>query len=587
METRSEAAEALEELFTDVAFQHYVENILYAKPLPASADINGALQCHLQAPAVCAIINRLAEHQTVIRLICDAWEAIPEALFGSQEERDFFRSTLMKEGLFHRLTTAWMKQQPVDLIIAHCLLNSIVRTLPNHRNIIQAWIAPFAKERISATVEAVIEKEAVTGRTFKYYNGKKRKKEHHSFDRTRKFEKVKTQKQQIQNAMQSHDFERVWRYVDALIEYHLETSDKHLAAKSICDLAMEAKHLGMFLVQLELTEKAIELSPDDGWSWAQHGDALLENGHYSKAIAAYQQAENYGNDIIGQNGRAGVLKAMNRLPEALDAYDIVIAEHSENVVAKNGRAGVLKAMNRLSEALDAYNLIITEHPDNFVAKTGKAEVLKRMNRLPEALYSYDLVITERPTDIVAKTGKACVLAAMSRRDEALELLPTNKPITQSDWIGYHIRGMILLRNDEIEKAISIFEEGIELNPWPGEREYFHTALAVARLRQDDYNLAIGALADIQVPELQVTANLLRVHAFGELRILDDAKAAYNALPKMPSRSYKKLQQELCARYIRCSGSRRSKVWVVEKEVSCLLLTTTIPCDTFKHRSNST
>ena len=50
-----------------------------------------------------------------------------------------------------------------------------------------------------------------------------------------------------------------------------------------------------------------------------------------------------------------VLRALNRLDEALAAYDAVIDAFPSNVVARNGRAEVLRALNRLDEALAAYD----------------------------------------------------------------------------------------------------------------------------------------------------------------------------------------------------------------------------------------
>ena len=59
-----------------------------------------------------------------------------------------------------------------------------------------------------------------------------------------------------------------------------------------------------------------------------------------------------------------------------------MAQHPEDVVTKNGYAEVLKALNRLPEALEAYEQAMAQHPEDVVAKTGYAEVLKALNQLP-------------------------------------------------------------------------------------------------------------------------------------------------------------------------------------------------------------
>ena len=68
-----------------------------------------------------------------------------------------------------------------------------------------------------------------------------------------------------------------------------------------------------------------------------------------------------------------------------------------------------------------------------------------MNRLGEALDAYDAVIRDNLGVVIAKTGRVGVLAAMGRYDVALQGLPEVNPQTASEWIGYHIRGMIMLR----------------------------------------------------------------------------------------------------------------------------------------------
>jgi len=139
-----------------------------------------------------------------------------------------------------------------------------------------------------------------------------------------------------------------------------------------------------------------------------------------EALDAYELIiAQHPENVVAKTGRAEVLKVMGRLDESLMAYEQIIAQQPENVVAKTGRAEVLKAMGRLDESLVAYDQSIAEYPENVVAKTGRAEVLKMMGRLEEALMPYDQIIAEHPESVVAKTGRVEVLKAMGRLDESL------------------------------------------------------------------------------------------------------------------------------------------------------------------------
>ncbi|NVL91378.1 MAG: tetratricopeptide repeat protein, partial [Desulfobacterales bacterium] len=286
---------------------------------------------------------------------------------------------------------------------------------------------------------------------------------------------------------------------------------------------------------------------------------------YDKVIAEHPY------DIVAKNGRAEVLKALNRLDEALDAYDKIIDEYSYEIIPKAGRAEVLKTLNRLDEALDAYDKIIAEHPYDVIAKHGRAEVLKALNRLDKALAAYDKVIAEHPYDIVAKNGRACVLAAMEREDEALLLLPDKNIVTKEEWIGYHIRGMILLRKGELDLATQIFEEGVRDNPRPADRDYFRTALAVAHLHEREYKPASNVLDEITNPMLQIPANILRIHAFGRRGNCERTAEIYKALPSKPGPVLAELQSELHCQYVACETPHHSEDWLIDKEIHYILL----------------
>ncbi len=188
-----------------------------------------------------------------------------------------------------------------------------------------------------------------------------------------------------------------------MIDYQTQFGGAKFTVKSLCDLALVAKSLGNHQLQLELTERSVDIKRDDAWSWTQYADALLCLQRPKEALAAYEQAEAFGADAVIKAGRAEALKALGRLDEALAAYDATVEEHPEDVVAKKGRAEALKALGRLDEALAAYDATVKEHPGDVVAKEGRAEALKALGRLDEALAAYDAIVKEHPGDVVAKS----------------------------------------------------------------------------------------------------------------------------------------------------------------------------------------
>jgi tetratricopeptide (TPR) repeat protein len=322
------------------------------------------------------------------------------------------------------------------------------------------------------------------------------------------------------------------KITDEVIEYQSKYAKPIHAAKTLCKLASEARDLGIYSLQLELTERAVQIANDDGWSWAQYADALLKSQRPAEALRAYEQAESFGAGAVAKSGRAETLRAMGRLSEALEAYDEAVAQHPENVVAKNGRAEVLKALRRLTEALDAYN----------------------------AIYKLN------PNDAITRNGRSCVLAALHRYDEALQQLPDDTPSTLQDWIGYHIRGMILLRTNSVEEAVRIFEYGVRENPFPSSREYFQNALAAACLRWSDFAGAGSALEGVNAPLLQPQANVLRLHTYGASGDEARALAAYEKLRDKPWIIPDDLLAELRRRYVLKEEPHHDDRWVSDQEI---------------------
>ena len=139
---------------------------------------------------------------------------------------------------------------------------------------------------------------------------------------------------------------------------------------------------------------------------------------------------------------------------------------------------------------------------------------------------YQETMESHPEDVVARNGMCGVLLALGRYDEALEKLPIGNLTTLSDWIGYHIRGMIMLKKGDLNEAVRIFERGAKDNPIPSSREYFRGALAVARLRRREFDKASELLNEVTLPVLQPVVNLLRVHAFGEMQMFPQSESRF-------------------------------------------------------------
>jgi len=155
---------------------------------------------------------------------------------------------------------------------------------------------------------------------------------------------------------------------------------------------------------------------------------------------------------------------------------------------------------------------------------------------------------------------------LRRYEEALQGLPHENPVTRQDWIGYHLRGMILLRTGKVDEAVRIFERGTREDPIPSSKEYFRSALALAYLRQRDFAKTLRVLDDVTAPLLQPQANVLRFHAYGASNDAERAAASYEKLRDKPWPIPDDLVDELHRKNILKLEPRHDDEWVLDKEI---------------------
>jgi tetratricopeptide (TPR) repeat protein len=456
---RTDVATELEDLLADPLVLESLENVMYAAPLPGAADLDGAKRLSRTSGADWTeqFLERLGQSQSAITQVKQAWEAIPMDFFASLEAKlDFTRAGVMA-GLFRGLVLAAGDPLGIGKVQIRALKSATINCLRRHREIIQSWTKMLPAAQI-ALPALVIEREDVDSP-----QGDKRR-PNKGYGRGVILEKIERTKGLIVETMAKKDLAKAWGLVEELVEYQNENGGPAFSVKSLCDLAMEAKNLGLHRFQLELTELATAEKPDDGWSWAQHGDALLNCGRVQEALAAYENARSFGESVIARKGRAEVLKAVGRLPEALEAYESALSEHPEDVFAQNGRADVLKALGRFQEALEAYDGVVSEAPDDAVAQSGRAEVLKVLGRPREALESYDLVIHEHPGDVVALCGRAEVLKALGRLQEALDVYDKLASEHPENVVAKSSRGEVLKALGKLPEALDAYDRVVLEHP---------------------------------------------------------------------------------------------------------------------------
>jgi Tfp pilus assembly protein PilF len=255
---------------------------------------------------------------------------------------------------------------------------------------------------------------------------------------------------------------------------------------------------------------------------------------------------------------------MGRYEEALGAYMETMKAYPRDVVPQNGYAETLRSMGRYEEALAAYMETMKAHPENLFARNGYAETLRSMGRYEEALTVYRETRRFRPSDYYSTTSLAVVLLALGRTEEALSLLPT--AVTRpEDWVAWHVRGMIELRQGQIQEAARIFEIGLSEAPWPSSKEYFRSGMALVQLMSRQWVQAEETLEEPKSGELLGVNRLLQLHAVGEQGKTQEVARILNILPQTLGPSGDMLLAEFRGRYIEAQAARMSEERVLAEE----------------------
>jgi tetratricopeptide (TPR) repeat protein len=371
----------------------------------------------------------------------------------------------------------------------------------------------------------------------------------------------------------------MWRFnealdvADAALERLPESPSLHcLKASVLADLGRLEEAAAWF-------KASADRFPDEPVPYCGYASVLAKAGKLEEALAAYRSAKdqfpNISTPVIGY---AGVLRSKGRADEALEllaeassrfphelgpycglaetyrdmgdldaavrAYDDAIAKFDLDVVARNGRANILKLSGRYEDALQAYDENVRDFPYDIVGRSGRADLLKRLGSYAEAAEAYGKIQEIQPNYVAAAYSMAAVWAAMGRYEDALQLLPEGLPEREEEWIAYHVRGMIYLGLQNIEKAIEIFEYGLSNGPFYRQKAYFRSGLASARMQQRDFE---GA-ADILRGSKEPFERLMLIHALAEVGRTEEAAVRYKAMNDNLPGLAGELRMELGARY---------------------------------------
>lgn len=301
-----------------------------------------------------------------------------------------------------------------------------------------------------------------------------------------------------ETGLKKHPQSELLRIDFALIASQLgEFSDAVTEFKSLCEVEFPSAYafsglgsvygkLGRVDDALEVLNRGIEKFENNVDLRIERAIALKLSGKFNKAIEELEALEDYshGYPRVGCV-LAEVYREKGDLQTSLEIYNETVSRFGINTVARSGRANILKLMGRFEEALKSYDQNVRDFPFDLVALNGRADMLRLLGYFKDGLDAYDKTIQKFPKYPRAKVSKAAVHIAIGDLANAMDLLPHGEPQTETDWVAYHLKGMIKLKSGDFEVAKDIFSNGMMACPFAKQRSYFSTALALVSVRQGD------------------------------------------------------------------------------------------------------
>lgn len=162
----------------------------------------------------------------------------------------------------------------------------------------------------------------------------------------------------------------------------------------------------------------------------------------------------------------GVLLAdqPDRMEEALDAFDHLVALDETVANAWSNKGTALRQLGRAEEALHAYQRAVMLDAASRVAWAGKAAVLTELGRPAEALKAIDRVVALDPGIHWAWAARGVALIQLGRFEEALGDLDRALALDPEFADAWHNRGSALGGLGRTLEALDSYDRTLQLNP---------------------------------------------------------------------------------------------------------------------------
>lgn len=520
-----EAMEVLESILQDEEAFVFLRNYAFAIPLESQTAQDHPWKSSEQFRVASKLLSLVLVAQPYIRAIRGAWDNVAKGHFPTRLLRLQAEKTFVDCGAFFSVYQTMLGETRRDNLTIELLIAGT--NVYGHREITRAWFDALNLERERKEPRLDVDIQSILEADEKAYSHEATANSYSTPDRE-KYLRVRGEQSAIIDRLQNGDFRNAERFTEKVITRQLNDGDAEFAAKTLCLLSQEAKRFGETSLQLKWAVRATEVYPDDPWSFAQTGDALVALFRFDEAAEYFTLAGTKGDPHYARMGRARIMMLSGQSEDALREYEEITRsypEHENSFQAWRGMADTLRHTGELDRALQKYEQLIQRYPELEEGYSGKAMVLRELGKLDEAVAIYTKFQEIGDGAIWAFAGAGEVLRDAGDFDQALALYQeASRRFPGAEEIGLG-RAQVLRAAGRLDDALGEFQQAMDRSH-NGPGMYGGMAQTLRDIGRHDEALGMYDAAIERFPAAAFLFNG-RASVINRLGLLEEALSAYD------------------------------------------------------------
>jgi tetratricopeptide (TPR) repeat protein len=222
---------------------------------------------------------------------------------------------------------------------------------------------------------------------------------------------------------------------------------------------------GYYSDALMAYNQAIALNPNHGEAWYLRGNALGCLQQHQEALASYQRAIALQADRADfWVNRGHVLVKVQQYSEALTSYEKAIQIQPNHADYWQSKGNLFIKLNNYQAALEAYEKASQLEPEKYEIWHLKGNLLARIQQTEAAVIAYKQAVAIDPKKYESWYNLGNALGQLHRYVESVNAYNQALDLKSDDYRVWHNRGFMLGKMQRYDAAIASYEKAISLNP---------------------------------------------------------------------------------------------------------------------------